>query len=176
MIRLLSVSALMLTLLLFGMNGCDYGNGVEPEMPQSDSSDNPLISLVEDLRKVPVMTQDIFIKKIDATYPSTSYKADIQGMLDMNKENIRHREEILELIFSKDVISKVTPEMKAALQVHLNEAPISDIEMVPIDHYAYPYKYCSYLAELAADNNRHREFFIKKLRCFEIEIAAVVAE
>ena len=180
------VFAFLALLLLSGINGCDCGNHsrdsesvveseVPQEMPQQELSDNPLVSLVEDLRKVPVMTQDIFMKKMDAVSINSGYEEDIRGMLDINKENIRHREAILELIFSKDVVSKVTPEMKVALQAHLDESPISDIEMIRTEPYTYPYKYCRYLADLAADNNKHREFFIKKLRCFELEITAVAA-
>ena len=117
------------------------------------------------------MTQDLFMKKIAEVYPDNinSYKQHIEGMLDMNRENIRHREEILELVFSKDVMSDdaATPEVMAVLRKCLDEMPLSDVKATYLE--IPPYFYYTYLSELAADNNKHRAFFIKKLRCFEID-------
>ena len=178
------IFAFLVLLLVSGINGCDCGNysldsesvvesEVPQEMSQQEVSDNPIVSLMGDFQKVPVMTQQIFTKKIAEVYvyPYATYESDIQGMLEMNRENIRHRESILEMIFSESVISQVTPEIKIALQAHLNEFPISSVGMIQTrPSHDYPYGYCNYLAELAEDNNKHREFFIKRLRCYEISL------
>lgn len=178
MVRLTFVSA-FLVLLLFSVNGCDHGNNVESEVPQQDFSDNPLISLVEDLRKIPVMAHDVFSERVVEIHRHAIspyyrvYAENVRSVLDINKENLRHREEILELIFSKDIMSN--PEVVVALRHCLDEVPVSDIRATHLKRgHASPPGYYEYLAELAADNNRHREFFIKKLRCFEIDQTAVV--
>lgn len=169
MVRLLAIIIFVFP-LLFGCGSSDH-DGVAIETPH-EVSDNTILNLVKDLKKVPVISPVVFTNRVKAIYYSIGYEVAIEGMLEANEGNIRHREEILKLIFSKTASPQFTSEVVMALEVEVQRIPVLDLEKIGIDEPSadYPFYFYQYIRDLSQANNKHRMSFIEQLRCLDVNL------